>query len=502
MSSHSSGNKYVFILQEFSIPLLLGVVAALVVSNVAPDFYSKVVDHTYEFFVKVDHKDDGHGHEGDKHDHDDGHAHDDKKSNVSRKVLPQEDGDQKGDAPDDQAKNKDQDKDKSKAGNDSHDDDGDDAGEHSKDGHAKGEKHDDGHDLLHFFTMHFFVNEIFMVIFFGIAAKEITESCLPGGALNPVKKAINPLLGTIGGVLGPVGVYFLLTAVMGEAEWYRGWGIPTATDIALAWLIARLVFGNGHPAISFLLLLAVADDGIGLMIIAFFYPKEDPVWLNVLWVIPGMLTAFALRARNVRSWVPYIVIGGAFSWWGLFSAHLHPALALVPIVPFLPAGKKDDGFFKEEAGEVEDNPLDRFEHDLKLIVDFGLFFFAFANAGVQFSNISGLTWIVLLSLIIGKTIGITLFSWGGALVGIPLPSGMKLKHLVVAGVVAGLGLTVALFVSGQAFASTDPNQGAAKMGALFSASAAIIALILGRVLGLKEGNPANESESKEAKKES
>ena len=94
----------------------------------------------------------------------------------------------------------------------------------------------------HYATMHFIVNELFMVVFFGIAAKEITEACLPGGALNPVSKAINPLLGTIGGVLGPVGAFLILNSVMGQEIWHNGWGIPTATDIALAWLIARIGF--------------------------------------------------------------------------------------------------------------------------------------------------------------------------------------------------------------------------------------------------------------------
>ena len=341
--------------------------------------------------------------------------------------------------------------------------------------------------------MHFLINDLFMVLFFGIAAKEIAEACLPGGALNPVSKAINPLLGTLGGVLGPVGVYFLLNGMMGQEEWAQGWGIPTATDIALAWLIARLVFGNGHPAISFLLLLAVADDGIGLMIIAIFYPTEDPVWMNTLFILPGMVIAFLLRKKQVKSWIPYIVIGGAFSWWGLFSAHLHPALALVPIVPLLPGPDRDEGLFRDDTRTIETDTLNNFEHDLKGFVDFGLFFFAFANAGVQLSNLSNLTWIVFLSLLVGKTVGITFFSWAGTLFNFPLPDGMKIRHLVVAGVIAGLGLTVALFVSGQAFSDLD-LQGSAKMGALFSGGIAILALGLGKVLGVKDGAGSQDSQ--------
>jgi NhaA family Na+:H+ antiporter len=392
------------------------------------------------------------------------------------------------------------------------------------------------HHIVHFklfgvTTPHFLINDIFMVFFFGIAAKEITESVLPGGDLNPPSKAINPLLGTIGGVAGPVGVFLVLAAIfqdeltalagvegtVGAAEGilksmtpgatvantdpaviFRGWGIPTATDIALAWLVARLVFGNGHPAVNFLLLLAVADDAIGLGIIAVFYPDPGnppaPMWLGL--VLVGMAICYGLRKRGVQAWVPYIAFGGFLSWLGLLQAHLHPALALVPIVPFLPGPDHDAGLFKEEEeiethadGHVEHHhghsPLEEFEHQLKLPVDMGLFFFAFANAGVAFAEINLVTWIILASLIIGKTIGITFFSMLGKLIGAPLPEGMNLKHLVVAGVVAGLGLTVALFVSGEAYPGDSVLQGPAKMGAVFSAVAAPIALLLGKVFKLK-----------------
>jgi NhaA family Na+:H+ antiporter len=249
------------------------------------------------------------------------------------------------------------------------------------------------------------------------------------------------------------------------------------------------VFGNGHPAIAFLLLLAVADDGIGLGIIAIFYP--DPLhpteWLNTLWILPGMAAAYMFRRMDLKPWWPYIFIGGGLSWWGLYNAHLHPALALVPIVPLLPGPDRDEGLFQDDVTTIETDTLNNFEHSVKTFVDFGLFFFAFANAGVPFSNLNNLTWIVLLALLVGKTVGIFFFSYVGALIGFPLPQGMKAKHLLVAGVVAGLGLTVALFVAGQAFKVDIDSQGAAKMGALFSGGIALVAIVLGKMLGVKDG---------------
>ena len=131
--------------------------------------------------------------------------------------------------------------------------------------------------------------------------------------------------------------------------------------------------------------------------------------------------------------------------------------------------------------------LEQFEHQLKLFVDFGLFFFAFANAGVPFTSIGWVTMMVLASLIVGKAIGVTLLSWVAARLGFPLPPGMGVRHLVVTGVIAGLGLTVALFVAGKAFPGDSPFQEPGKMGAVFSIGAALVAYVLGKLLHVREG---------------
>ncbi|OEF99343.1 sodium:proton antiporter [Vulcanibacillus modesticaldus] len=340
-------------------------------------------------------------------------------------------------------------------------------------------------ELFEGFNFHFFVNDIFMVFFFAIAAVEITQSLLPGGDLNPLKTAINPLLATLGGVLGPVFIFVLLNQTIGSPEYANGWGIPTATDIALAWLVARFVFGEKHPAVSFLLLLAIADDAIGLIIIALFYPDPlspvEPMWL--LLTLAGVIVAFIMRKAGVKSYWPYLIFGGTLSWLGLHNAHLHPSLALVFIIPFLPHAKKETAHLFEES--EDHSTLSRFEHEWKIFVDFGLFMFGLANAGVEFSEVGVLTWIVFISLLLGKTLGIFSMGFLAEKLGFPLPNGMGKKELILAGVIAGLGLTVALFVAGAAF--TDFTiQGAAKMGALFSAAVAVIALILGRILRVQK----------------
>jgi NhaA family Na+:H+ antiporter len=319
---------------------------------------------------------------------------------------------------------------------------------------------------------------------------------------------MNPLLATCGGVIGPVVVFFTGLALLRWTGVYgpeadlaaiqRGWGVPTATDIALAWLVARAVFGNGHPAVNFLLLLAVADDGIGLAIIAIFY--GDPVHPTrpefLALVVAGMAAAFALRRLRVRAWPAYVLIGGPLAWCGLLLAHMHPALALVFVVPFMPAPRRDTGLFAEEdevdrMGDalardlhIEHSTLHLFERRLKRPVDLGLFFFSFTQAGVALADVGPMTWLILGSLVIGKTFGITLFGLGARAAGFPLPDRMGVRELAMAGYVAALGFTVALFVASAAF--IDPVLlGQAKMGALFSAFVGMSAVAIGRVLKMK-----------------
>jgi NhaA family Na+:H+ antiporter len=366
----------------------------------------------------------------------------------------------------------------------------------------------------HRLTVHFLVNDVFMVFFFAIAAKEITEAALPGGLLNPMSKAISALVATAGGVLGPIIAFFVALAICFGAGIYspelhdremlaRGWGIPTATDIALAWLVARAVFGRGHPAVVFLLLLAVADDAVGLVIIAVFYGDPtvpaEPAW--VLLSVTGMLVAYALRRSHVMRWEPYVALAGPLAWSGLVLAHLHPALALAFIVPFMPGPSRDTGLFvdDDEIDQLGDptarilhlkhSPLHLFEHQVKGFVDFGLFFFAFANAGVEFADVGPMTWIVLGSLVVGKTVGVTFFGLLAGVLGFPLPQGMTRTDLAVAGFIAALGLTVALFVASAAY--VDPVlQGQAKMGALLSGAVGLVAIPIARVMGVRRAVPA------------
>ena len=125
-----------------------------------------------------------------------------------------------------------------------------------------------------------------MALFFAIAAKEVWEAIiLENGSLRGKKQLRHCL--RLRGMFGPIAVYLGMAMMLGSDTYNavaNGWAIPTATDIAFCYLVGRLVFGAGHPAVSFLLLLAIADDAAGLIILAIFYPSGElaPEWLCCL----------------------------------------------------------------------------------------------------------------------------------------------------------------------------------------------------------------------------
>lgn len=346
-------------------------------------------------------------------------------------------------------------------------------------------------------TVRHLINDVLMAFFFAIAGKEVWEAVILGNGSLRGRRAATPLVATAGGIIAPIAIYLGLAAVLGSDVYdavARGWAIPTATDIAFSYLVGRIVFGAGHPAVRFLLLLAIADDAAGLIIPAVFYPSGtlSPEWL--LLSLAAALTVFTLfnwlprrldrgdHMRRRSTWVrhrlsfwPYLLAGG-LSWYGFQESGLHPALGLLPIVPTLPHADRAFGTF--------DNPNDllgRAAEFLKHPVEIVLFFFGLTNAGVELAAITVPTLLVLGGLLIGKPFGIFLFGWLAAgPMKLGLPHGMRQADLFVVGCVAAIGFTVSLFIASEAF-DPGPVQDAAKMGALLSFAAAVLAVISGKV---------------------
>jgi Na+:H+ antiporter, NhaA family len=328
---------------------------------------------------------------------------------------------------------------------------------------------------------HFIVNDVGMTLFFALAAKEIVEATAPHGALHPLSKAATPVMAAIGGMVVPAAIYLSLVRAMELPQLQRGWAIPTATDIAFSFLVARWLFGRNHPAVPFLLLLAIADDAFGLVVLALFYPADVVRPLVFVAILPVALAlCWMFRRMRVMDFWPYIAVGGSVSWVAFFNGGLHPALALVPIVPFVPHAARDEGMFEESRVPGRD-PLARFEHTVRVPTEVVLFLFGLVNGGVAMRQIGDGTLIVVAALVVGKPLGIAAATLVGSAVGARGPSALTPRDVVVIGCAAGIGFTVALFFTTAAFPNGDLLD-QTKMGALFSLSAVPIAALAAMML--------------------
>ncbi len=359
----------------------------------------------------------------------------------------------------------------------------------------------DGYRVL---SVHYLINDVLMAFFFAIAGKEVWEAvALKNGSLRG-KTAVTPLIATAGGMIGPAGLYLLGAWMIGKyGALANGWAIPTATDIAFSYLIGRVIFGARHPAVLFLLLLAIADDAAGLAIIAVFYPKGaiQIEWLGlslgaavVVYLLFNRLPRILDRERAgapyctfVRKYLgfwPYAV-AGVLSWFGFQNAGLHPVLGLLPIIPAIPHADISFGVFSEDDHRYNHDLLNQIEHGLRFPVEIVLMLFGLANAGVQFTAVGDATWLVLAGLMIGKPVGVWLL---GVIAAGPLrfgmPKGIDGRDIFIVGAIAGIGFTVSLFVATVAF-PPGMDQQAAKMGALLSFAMAGVSIVLARMLGIR-----------------
>jgi NhaA family Na+:H+ antiporter len=330
--------------------------------------------------------------------------------------------------------------------------------------------------------LRFAVNDIGMVFFFALAAKEIVEATSPGGALHTWRRASLPAIGAVGGMVAPALIYVAYVQWETQVVLMAGWAVPCATDIAFSYLVARLIYKTAHhPAIPFLLLLAIADDALGLVILAVFYPVGElhPLSGSLL-MAAAIAVSLGLRRAKVASFWPYVLVGGALSWAALETGGLHPALALVPIIPFLPHAPRDRGLFAAPLSSAHD-ALTEFERAFKYPVQIVLLLFGFTNSGVRFGAVGAGTWAVLVAIVIGKPLGIALSVAVSVVAGLRLPPNLRWNDILVVGFAAGIGFTVALFFAVAAY-PPGPILEQLKLGALLSVGSGVLAFAVAAVL--------------------
>jgi NhaA family Na+:H+ antiporter len=365
-------------------------------------------------------------------------------------------------------------------------------------------------------TLEWLVNDGLMAIFFFVVGMEIRRE-IHHGELSEWRRAAVPAAAALGGMLAPAGLYLL---VAGGPATRSGWGVPMATDIAFAVGILTLLGQRVPAALRVLLLaLAVIDDLGAILVIALFYSSGiDSAGLLV--AAAGIVGILAMQRLGVRLKAAYIV-PSVVAWAGVYAAGVHPTIAGVVVGLMTPVRTwlGPVGFVSGVRGELEH--LDRVDpstlstHELgktlrhvnaarreamspaeSLIealhpwVAFGVMpIFALANAGVTVSGWEGesssgsVAVAIAVGLIVGKPLGVLVATGIALRLGIgALPVGLGVRHLLVLGVVAGVGFTMALFIAQLAF--TDPTLlAAAKLGVLgASGGAALLGIVLGRLL--------------------
>ena len=318
------------------------------------------------------------------------------------------------------------------------------------------------------------VNDALMALFFLVVGLEIKRE-LVLGELRVLRRAALPIAAAIGGMVIPAALFAVINS---GTDTSRGWGVPMATDIALALgVIALLGRHIVPPSLSlFLLAIAIVDDIGAIVVIAVFYGNG----IEVTWLAAAAaMVAFAVLLRRLRvtaMW-PFVAIGLAM-WLSLHEAGVHATIAGVIMGLLAPTAAPP--------GPNMVSVVERLEHGLHPFTSFLIVpLFAISNAGIQFDNslLDGVLssrafWGVVIGLVIGKPVGITLASWLAVRAGVAeYPTGVRLAQVAAVGAVAGIGFTVSLFVSELAFTRAD-QLGQAKFGVLI---ASIVAGLIGVV---------------------
>lgn len=323
----------------------------------------------------------------------------------------------------------------------------------------------------------FIVNDVLMVFFVGLIMKEVVEATAPGGVLHPWRRAALPLVAAVGAASASAGVYVGFTYALGEPMLAWGWPIPAAVDIALSYFLARLIFGREHPAISFLLVLALAANAFGIAMMAVAFANGGPGALaGIVLMVAALWVAAALRARRVKRFAPYVLGAGLLSWAALLLMGVTPAFALVPILPFVPHAARDPGFFVDASPRAHD-PLNRFELWARYPAEAALFLFGLVNAGVLVGAYEEGALAMPLATVIAKPIGVLLATGLALGVGLHLPHRVGWRELVVVGLLISPGFTFALFLATAAMpAGQIVNE--IKIGVLMGLGATALALLV------------------------
>ena len=311
-------------------------------------------------------------------------------------------------------------------------------------------------------SLEHWINDALMAVFFLLVGLEL-ERELYVGELADARNALLPIVAALGGIVLPAGIHFAFNS--GTAS-QAGSGIPMATDIAFALGVLALL-GSRIPASLkiFLTALAVIDDLGAIVVIALFYTTGfAPAYLA------GALAVFAtlvlLNRLRVMALTPYL-LGGALMWFLMLKSGVHATIAGVLLAFAIPFSSR---------AEDQESPSHRLEHWLHKPVAFIVLpVFALANTGVVIATgwaqelLSANSLGIITGLLLGKPLGIVLFSLAAVGVGLcRLPGDLAWRHIIGAGLLGGIGFTMSIFIANLAFGQAPELVNASKMAILLA----------------------------------
>ena len=309
-------------------------------------------------------------------------------------------------------------------------------------------------------SVHHWINDLLMAIFFFFVTLEIKREFIQG-ELSNLKKALLPIIGAVGGMVIPALVYIGIN--FGNTETMNGWAIPSATDIAFSLGILSLLGSRVPVSLKiFLTALAIIDDLGAILIIAFFYSGDLSIsYLSLILI--SYIFLLILNKFGVRKFLPYLIIG-AFMWFFTYKSGIHATIAGVLLASTIPHRTKDKDF----------SLLIKLEHAISPYVAFIIMpIFAFANAGVSLEGLSLSSLLlpvplgILLGLFIGKQVGVMIFSYIAVKIGAAqMPDNSSWFSLYGVSVLTGIGFTMSLFVGNLAFTENIQYIDGVKIGVL------------------------------------
>ena len=324
------------------------------------------------------------------------------------------------------------------------------------------------------------INYLFMSIFFFVVGLEIKRE-LTTGHLATLKKAMLPFVAAIGGMAFPALIYLAIAGQIAPG----GWGVPVATDIALAVGLLTMIGPSVAASLrSFLLALAVIDDIGAILIIAFVYSTG----INFSWLVAALLSiAFIAILKKARVTSMFVYSLFAFTlWFSLYKTGVHPTLAGVILGLLTPnIARQQTNLDDIEDGSV--SVIEWLEHKFHPVSTFIVVpVFAFANTGVVITSESIKTasqsliaWGIFFGLVIGKPLGVLFASLLAKRINVAdLPEGVTKSSLVATGSAAGIGFTVAIFIANLAFKDSQTQDIAVLAVIVASVVSALLSLVL------------------------